>query len=161
VPVWFDITGPWSRYGDPRPGHEETGAKMMQACVLALHLTVLFTGLVLAQRNLKLGRGDKRGAFRLAVFFSSLDMVGWFMAGSHVLSHLQASFDRALAESLKNSLISWVLYLGFEPHVRRLWPKRIIAWNRLLAGRLRDPLVGRDMLVGCLLGLGIALLAYA
>jgi hypothetical protein len=32
--------------------------------------------------------------------------------------------------------------------VRRIWPDSIIAWRRLLEGRLRDPLVGRDALFG-------------
>jgi len=43
-------------------------------------------------------------------------------------------------------------YLAFEPLVRRRWARRLIAWNRLLAGRWADPLVGRDVLVGIALG---------
>ena len=35
-----------------------------------------------------------------------------------------------------------------EPYLRRVWPKAIVAWNRLLAGHFRDPLVGRDVLIG-------------
>jgi hypothetical protein len=42
--------------------------------------------------------------------------------------------------------------------VRRRWPARLISWSRLLAGGFRDPLVGRDVLVGCLLAtFGIAI----
>jgi hypothetical protein len=44
------------------------------------------------------------------------------------------------------------LYLALEPYVRRYWPQAIISWSRLLTGRVRDPLVGRDMLFGVLLG---------
>jgi serine/threonine-protein kinase len=40
------------------------------------------------------------------------------------------------------------MYLALEPYVRRRWPWRVVAWNRLLEGRFRDPLVGRDLLVG-------------
>jgi serine/threonine-protein kinase len=40
------------------------------------------------------------------------------------------------------------LYLAVEPAVRRRWPHRVVGWNRLLEGRLRDPLVGRDALIG-------------
>lgn len=39
-----------------------------------------------------------------------------------------------------------------EPWVRRHWPKTIISWSRLLSGQARDPLVGRDILFGVLLG---------
>jgi hypothetical protein len=35
--------------------------------------------------------------------------------------------------------------------VRRRWPATLISWSRLLAGGFRDPLVGRDVLAGCLL----------
>jgi hypothetical protein len=38
-------------------------------------------------------------------------------------------------------------YLAIEPWTRRLWPHVMITWARLLAGRWRDPVVGRDLLV--------------
>jgi serine/threonine-protein kinase len=49
-------------------------------------------------------------------------------------------------------------YLALEPTVRRRWPWRLVASGRLLDGRLRDPLVGRDLLVGLAAGTVIALL---
>jgi serine/threonine-protein kinase len=51
----------------------------------------------------------------------------------------------------------WVVYLAFEPFVRRRWPGRIISWRRVLAGGFRDPLVGRDILIGALFGTAIIL----
>ncbi|HKV40572.1 MAG TPA: hypothetical protein VJX67_15270, partial [Blastocatellia bacterium] len=42
----------------------------------------------------------------------------------------------------------WLAYIALEPYLRQRWPHRIVAWSRLLAGRLRDPLVGRDILIG-------------
>jgi serine/threonine-protein kinase len=33
--------------------------------------------------------------------------------------------------------------------VRRRWPQTLISWTRLLGGGWRDPLVGRDVLIGC------------
>jgi serine/threonine-protein kinase len=47
---------------------------------------------------------------------------------------------------------SWLAYVSFEPYVRRWWPHTLVSWTRLLAGRIRDPLVGRDVLVGVLAG---------
>jgi serine/threonine-protein kinase len=52
-----------------------------------------------------------------------------------------------------------LIYLGMEPALRRRWPWRITAWNRLLAGRLRDPLVGRDLLIGAACGVAAVLVA--
>jgi len=50
----------------------------------------------------------------------------------------------------------WVLYVALEPHVRRRWPSSLISWGRLLAGQMRDPMVGRDLLVGILAGVFFA-----
>ena len=35
--------------------------------------------------------------------------------------------------------------------MRRRWPRTLLAWSRVLAGRFRDPLVGRELLAGTLL----------
>jgi len=160
VPVWLEITGPWSRYDNPRPGHEGTGTSLMQAYRVAFLSAVFLSGFLLARRNLRLGRGDSRGALRVAVLTFSFYAFGWLLDGEHPLHHLEASLNEAIIVSFGVSLLIWMLYLGFEPSVRRLWPERLISWNRLLTGRLRDPLVGRDVLAGCLLGLGKALLIY-
>ena len=45
-----------------------------------------------------------------------------------------------------------------EPYVRRRWPATLVSWSRLLAGGFRDPLVGRDVLAGCLWGAFVAVL---
>ena len=37
---------------------------------------------------------------------------------------------------------------SLEPHLRRVWPRTMISWTRLLSGQVRDPLVGRDVLIG-------------
>ncbi len=42
--------------------------------------------------------------------------------------------------------------------MRRVWPETMIGWSRLLAGSVRDPLVGRDVLVGVLVAIGNALI---
>jgi serine/threonine-protein kinase len=53
--------------------------------------------------------------------------------------------------------MAWVLYLAIEPYVRRRWPQSLIAWTRVLAGRIRDPLVGGHVLVGTAFGVGLAI----
>ncbi len=47
----------------------------------------------------------------------------------------------------------WLFYVALEPIVRRTWPGVLISWSRVLAGRLRDPLVGHHLLVGVLAGI--------
>ena len=57
-----------------------------------------------------------------------------------------------LSIGLLYSCLCWVLYIALEPYVRRRWPATLVSWSRLMAGGFRDPLVGRDVLAGCLLG---------
>jgi len=54
----------------------------------------------------------------------------------------------------------WMLYVALEPLVRRRWPDLLISWTRLLAGGFRDPLVGRDSLVGILIGGAAAIVLH-
>ena len=51
----------------------------------------------------------------------------------------------------------WVMYLALEPYARRVWPTMLIGWSRLLSGKPRDPLVGKSLLVGLLLGVSMSL----
>jgi len=57
-----------------------------------------------------------------------------------------------IARSGFDAGIYWMLYVALEPFVRRMWPDALISWSRALMGRMRDPLVGRDLLIGCLFG---------
>ena len=117
--------------------------------VLALSLTVI--GAMLAWRNLRMGRGDRRGAFRLAAFVFAAGAVAWFFGTHHVSDFSELSlFFGALSLVLAFSFLFWVLYIALEPYVRRRWPATLVSWSRLLAGGFRDPLVGRDVLAGCL-----------
>jgi hypothetical protein len=45
--------------------------------------------------------------------------------------------------------------------VRRHGPQTIISWTRVLSGGLRDPLVGRDILIGLVVGIGYYLIIAA
>jgi hypothetical protein len=53
-----------------------------------------------------------------------------------------------------------VAYMALEPYVRRQWPNLLISSTRIISGKVWDPLVGRDVLVGVLAGGGMALAVY-
>jgi hypothetical protein len=44
------------------------------------------------------------------------------------------------------------MYVALEPYCRRFWPDMLLGWSRLLSGRIRDPRVGRDVLIGLSFG---------
>jgi len=134
--------------------------KAGDSILVVLILTALVGGMVLAQRNLHLGRGDRRGAFRLALSLFFGLMVVWVFWAGHV-PILTDEFFRlvpALGLALAMSGCAWLYYIALEPYVRRRWPGTIVSWTRLLSGKLRDPLIGRDVLIGVLFGVATELL---
>jgi hypothetical protein len=90
-------------------------------------------------------------------------LVSWIISGSHFLSidternHLFAF----LAYALLNVGILWLVYIAVEPYVRRFAPALLISWSRVIGGTVRDPHVGRDLLIGVLVGVAVALLSLS
>jgi serine/threonine-protein kinase len=139
------------------------GVRVLQAVVVTLFFVILCGAGLLARHNLRLGRGDRRGALRLAGFGFLTMMASWVTRTHHVpvLGDEFNGFLTALAECLLLGGMLWLVYVALEPYVRRRWPGRIIGWNRLLAGDWRDPLVGRDVLLGAFFGCLLMMTAYA
>ena len=108
---------------------------------------------ILARRNFRLGRGDRRGAFRFALALASIRFLASVFKADHVWSigELVILFS-ALSSALLTAAAGWLLYIGIEPYVRRRWPTTLVSWNRLLLGQFRDALVGRDVLIGLTAG---------
>jgi len=130
--------------------------------VLSLVLVVVAVSLWLARRNLRAGRGDRRGALRTAGFVAACSLVGWALSAHHVVDLNGEAYLLfvALGRALRLGATIWVLYMAVEPYVRRHWPHVMISWTRLLGGQWKDPLVGRDTIVGVLVGAaGVAIWA--
>jgi len=62
-----------------------------------------------------------------------------------------------MAQNLLGAAIVGLMYVALEPFVRRRWPQLLVSWNRLLSGRVRDPRVGSDLLIGAAFGVAIGL----
>jgi hypothetical protein len=165
--VWFEVRYPWNEdvvrtsarlfYDQGFGGEPDSPGKRYANVVgIALAALALFGGLVVARRNLRLGRGDRRGASRLAVGVTATLAISWLLDEHHVADahewYLVVSFA---GRALVLAGIVWWTYVAFEPFVRRHWPRQLISWNRLLAGVVRDPLVGRDVLIGFTAGAAI------
>jgi serine/threonine-protein kinase len=156
-PIYFQLFGEWSRAWRMTPYELTTG----QAVANAIGATILFVGLLvsayLARRNWRLGRGDRRGAVRLAVFALTASLISWALGADHVLGRAELGlFVQAVGLSMYLAAALWLLYMAIEPYVRKLWPHRLISWTRVLAGSWRDPLVGRDVLIGSCMGAAMA-----
>jgi serine/threonine-protein kinase len=157
--VFFALIGPWTQATRMELSPQTLGEKARDALLLSLLIAVFVGAASLARGNIVRGRGDRRGAFRLAAVVFCLQLLLWVCRGHHVASAFAlALLLAALANSLLLACLMWILYLALEPYVRRRWPQTIVSWSRLLAGRFQDALLGRDVLFGVFLGLVWALI---
>jgi serine/threonine-protein kinase len=152
--VYFETVYPWDSPTRQELATLEPSERVLDAILLSVFALALVGSALLARRNLRLGRGDRRGATRIAFFSCGTFVVLRMLADHHtgVLSYEFGLFTTELAFGLFGAVFLWLIYVALEPFVRRQWPDRIVSWSRLLAGGFRDPLVGRDILVGSVMG---------
>lgn len=147
-PVYFEMIGPWTipkRMDEPKATPDRTAGGVMGITFLSL----LMASVYLAHRNVRLGRGDQRGALRLSAFVSITVLTASMLAAHHVPSSEEfALIFTLLPRALLSGAIVWLFYVALEPYIRRQWPQTLIGWNRVLAGGWRDPLVGADIPIG-------------
>ncbi len=159
-PVSFVIVGPWSRSARSVPQQPMTTvARILRGFGSLIIPGLIVAAAVLARHNVKLGRGDRQGAFRAAMILFYVKMAEWLL-GARYVGDMSAQIDRfftAVGSSLLQGALLWITYLAVEPYIRRLSPDSLIGWTRLLNGRWRDPHVGRDLLIGISAGLGMTL----
>jgi serine/threonine-protein kinase len=157
-PVWFEVLPPWTAESRRREARDPVSrAPVSSVGVTILALAMPLGGVLLARRNLRLGRGDRTGAFRVAlVVFLAYASARMFRADHVAGAEELWILIKVLAYPSFWALVVWILYMALEPYARRRWPHVLIAWKRLLSGGFRDPLVGRDLLLGALTGLVLA-----
>jgi serine/threonine protein kinase len=161
-PVYFQVVFPWDGPTRQAAAGATTSNNLIIIFMAIVIIGVLLAGLILARYNLKAGRGDIKGAFKLAVFIFSAFTLAQLIDANHVpeLSGELWVFSRIAGLSFILTIFPWIFYIALEPFIRQRWPELIISWSRLMAGDFRDPLVGRDILVGGLLGLGATAATY-
>jgi len=160
-PVFFGITGPWTRSARTPDASRPTLLERLTDAIAAMVMPgLMLVGALLARRNVKLGRGDRRGAFRAASAVFLLLLAAWLLGDDHVgsLPDTQRRFFATIGSALFNSAVLWLTYLGLEPYVRRFSADSLIGWTRLIGGRWRDPRVGRDVMIGVAMGLAMTVI---
>ncbi len=152
-PVMFQIVYPWTP-ATREPQKPQGGSTNW----IFISLLLIVAG-AWSYVNLRQGRADRRGGLRVASFMALLLTAAW-VVDKHVSQGAieQGRFFARAGGALFIAFAMYILYLGLEPFVRRLWPSMLVTWTRVLSGRLRDPLVGRDALVGVAAGAVLMLL---
>jgi hypothetical protein len=152
--TYVQAIGPWTKPTRAAPSPIGFTQRMLNLVQPGLVASLIIGSALLARRNLRAGRGDRAGASRVALWVGVLIVLRWVVAAHHsgTYGSWQSRFLDASENALMNAAIVWLAYLGIEPWLRRHWPSSLLSWSRLLGGSLRDPLVGRDVLVGVLFG---------
>jgi|HubBroStandDraft_6_1064221.scaffolds.fasta_scaffold02634_4 serine/threonine protein kinase len=152
-PVYFNLVSPWIKPDRMEEERRSISESIVSAILLTLFFSIVLLGIVMARGNVRSGRGDRRGAARLAVLAFLLMWVTGVLTAHHIptLSELNIILC-ATGWGLIFGATSWLLYVALEPYVRKRWPSSLISWSRLLAGQMRDSVVGRDLVLGILVG---------
>jgi hypothetical protein len=157
-PVYFEIVYPWTKLSQ---AEVSAITENLPASGAVFYLPVLIAVVMVARWNYRRGQGDHLGAFKLASLILSLYVLTNVLSANYAppIQEKALTLLRALIFPTFAAACSWLFYFAFEPYVRRYWPTTLISWSRIMTGRLRDTLVGRDVLIGILGGVAIFLLS--
>jgi len=154
LPIFFQLVAPWTqpvRMATPQP---RTVGELFVTAALVIGLVVLAAAALRAKRHLRTGRGDRRGAFRTGAIVFATQTAAYLLRTRHYgqLQNEYLRLSEITAATLFSAVGLWILYMAFEPYARRFWPQLLIGWSCLLSGGVRDPVVGREVLVGAAAG---------
>jgi len=159
-PVDFRLIGPWTVPERMQESSQLSGQKAVGWIIISLIAALFAVALLLAWRNYRMGRGDRRGAVRIFAFLLCCNLLSWLFTAKHVPG-LNEFFllTWAIGSALFWAACYGVLYLALEPYVRRRWPQSLISWSRLLAGGIRDSTVGGQTIFSIAIGIVITIVA--
>src|SRR6516162_291343 len=152
-PVYFRVLYPWADPWRDR-AHQPTSQQKLASIVgMVVFAALLLGSILIVRRNVRQKRGDEAGSWRLANFLFFVFLTMWALQAHHLASMNEfGMIVHALAWAFLISTFARQLYFGLEPFVRRRDPHALIGWARLTSGKIRDPLVGRDILIGTAYG---------
>ncbi len=165
--IWFDSdTSPPTAASAPSDREQSASINatrwaFLKASRNAVFLALLIVALPAAWRSWRLG-GDLVAAVRVGTFIFIVRLASELFSvhGIHADLETLDILTRTVASALAESLIVALFYLALERQARRLWPRALGGWSRLISGAYRDPFVGRDVALGCVVGCFWAVIAF-
>lgn len=131
-----------------------TAERVRQIFYLVCAVLGVFAVILHARTNWKRGRGDRKGAVRVAIAQFVLALVVWAGQTHGAPPNLITGAFSGFGNWLALSAAMWLLYLALEPAVRARWPHALVTWSRLLEGRFSDAQVCAHVLIGAAAGAG-------
>jgi hypothetical protein len=160
--VFFHISPPWGQPERVGPTQATLASRIGLTIFVATIFVLLAAGFLFARRNLKQGRGDLPAAIHVAAVIFAVLLLGQALTTHYALDAewIFVWFLLSSGLAMTNAVQFALLYMALEPYVRRTWPEILISWSRLVAGNWKSPLVGRDVLIGVLFGVGMLVANY-
>ena len=152
--VSFQIVWPWTVPPHTDASQRTALQRLSDATSITMYIVMLAGGILLARRNLRTNRSDRRGAARFAIGMTIASIAFNLLKATHAAdAGIEApQIFGALAFGAFTGGLMWIYYLAIEPYARRFWPDALLGWTRLMSGHVRDPRVGRDLLIGLVCG---------
>ena len=154
VPTYFQVIAPWDEpWRETNPTNTNGLTEWSVVMEVTIFISFLLVGGFFARRNMRRGRGDLRGGLRFVVVAALLNCIyallnyHWVPIPVYITTQVLL-----LGVPIVFAGIAWIGYMAVEPYARRTWPKALVSWQRVLSGNWRDPLVGRDVLIGSFAG---------
>src|SRR5262249_40292642 len=147
-PVAFEMTP--GTASETTEASVESGGSVSQLTFLIMTIAALVGSGILARWNIRQGRWDRSGALKVATYVFGMALLVGLLRADHVprVRDEYLIFVRIASWNLYYAGFTFLIYVAFEPFVRERWPRVLTSWNRALSGRLRDPLVGQEILIG-------------
>jgi hypothetical protein len=119
-PVRFTIIGPWLPSDQTESPQRPLRGTVAILGYLLIIVSAVLGGILFARRNMRLGRGDRRNANRLALFVFCVTVLWWACGWPHF------SFNNLPLAPYLAALV-WIIYMAIEPFVRRRWPSTLVS----------------------------------
>jgi len=152
--VSFQIVWPWTEPTGIEKSRRTGLQRLGDLLSVGLWVTMLIGGVLLARYNLRANRADRSGSARFAIGIMLATLTSILLSATHV-ANAKVENQQIMGSIAFASLtggITWIFYLAIEPYARRFWPDALLGWTRMMSGRLNDPRVGRDLLIGLACG---------
>src|SRR5258706_15601185 len=105
MPVAFRIIEPWTKPLRMAGVQGDAGQNVLRLAGIVLGITIMVGGALLARRNLRLGRGDRKGPFKLATYVPASSLMTR-LARAHHLPPPQGEFGPFLRDFWNSPLLS-------------------------------------------------------
>jgi len=162
--TYFEIIDPstraWRDSEETRISRFAQFRSAIEVAHLLFAMAALVVMIVLAVRNIRLRRSDLQGALRVAVVMASYAfLVELLSIRIHEMPFLGLVWHLLVGQAgghiALHGVHLFIAYAAIEPYLRRLLPRMMVGTVRLVSGRITDPFVGREILIGSLVGIGL------